>query len=106
MGIVFLLILWPIILVVGIFELILPYIPYIILISAIFWLTVGLILNHIFKKHELYKAGKESSRKWINVLSDLLKWAVRIDIYGNIFLIIASIILAIVFGIKGIVPFL
>lgn len=105
MGAVFFFLLWPLLLVSGLFQLMLPYIPYIVLATSLFWLAIGLILRHIFVKHDIYDAGLNNSRKSVNVLTDILIWAVRVDIIANVILIIGAAITAIVFAIKGITIF-
>ena len=57
MGVVFFLFLWPIVLAVGIFAILLPYIPYIVLAHGIVWLGIGLLARYIFNKHQLFEKG-------------------------------------------------
>ena len=104
MGVVFFLILWPIVLAVGIFAVMLPFIPYIILAHGIIWLIVGLLARYIFNKHQLFKKGSTHKKTWVRVITDIARWAIRIDIVANIILIIGAIILAIIFATKGITP--
>lgn len=106
MGVVFFLFLWPLVLAVGIFELVLPFIPYIILASSVFWLVVGLLIRSIFNKYQLFVKGLSHEKTWVRVCTDIFRWVVRIDIAGNIVLILGAVILAVVFGMKGITPFL
>ena len=104
MGVVFFLFLWPIVLAVGIFAIILPFIPYIILTHGIVWLIAGLLARYIFNKHQLFKKGSTHKKTWVRVITDIARWAIRIDIVANIILIIGAIILAIIFATKGITP--
>lgn len=104
MGAVFFLLLWPLVLAVGIFELVLPFIPYIVLISSTFWLAVGLLVRLIFTRHRLFEIGLSHEKKWVRVVTDIFRWVVRIDIVANVLLIIGAIILAFVFYQKGIIP--
>lgn len=104
MGVVFFLILWPIVLAVGIFAIMLPFIPYIILAHGIIWLIVGLLARYIFNKHQLFKKGSTHKKTWVRVITDIARWAIRIDIVANIILIVGAIILAIIFATKGITP--
>lgn len=106
MGVVFFLFLWPVVFAVGIFALILPYIPYIILIHGIFWLTVGLLTRYIFNKHQLFKKGLSHKKTWVRVMTDIARWAIRLDIAVNAILIAGAIILAIIFITRGITPIL
>ena len=106
MGFVFFLLLWPVVLVFGVFALVLPYIPYITLIHGAIWLGIGLLLRYIFNKHQLFKKGLSHKKAWIRIITDLARWAIRIDIVANIVLIICAIILAVIFATKGITPFL
>ena len=106
MGVVFFLFLWPIVLAVGIFAILLPYIPYIVLAHGIVWLGIGLLARYIFNKHRLFEKGLSNKKTWIRVVTDVARWAIRIDIVANIILIIGAIILAAVFTAKGLTPIL
>ncbi|MBF1170521.1 MAG: hypothetical protein HXL85_04525, partial [[Eubacterium] sulci] len=57
MGAVFFLMLWPLLLVSGLFYVILPFIPYIVMATSLFWLLIGLLLRYIFIKHNVYDTG-------------------------------------------------
>ena len=70
MGVVFFLFLWPVVLAVGAFVLILPFIPYIILAHGIFWLTIGLVARYIFNKHQLFTKGASSKKTWVRVVTE------------------------------------
>lgn len=106
MGVVFFLFLWPLVLAGGLLALILPYIPYIILGHGIFWLAVGPLARYICNKHQLFKKGLSHKKTWVRVVTDIARWAIRIDIVASIILIIGAIILAFVFITKGILPIL
>lgn len=107
MGILFLLfIIWPVVTILGMTVIITPYIPYILMFSAIFWFTIGIIFRHIFVKHELYEAGEKSDKVWFRCLTIILKWLVRIDIIGNVILFVVSLILAIKLIVSGNTPLL
>lgn len=106
MGVVFFLFLWPVVLAVGAFVLILPFIPYIILAHGIFWLTIGLVARYIFDKHQLFTKGSSSKKTWVRVVTDIARWAIRIDIVVNAILIVGAFVLAIVLATKGLTPFL
>ena len=102
MGVVFFLFLWPIVLAVGIFAILLPYIPYIVLAHGIVWLGIGLLARYIFNKHQLFEKGLSNKKTWIRVVTDVARWAIRIDNVANLLLIIGAIIFAAVFTEKGI----
>ncbi len=106
MGVVFFLFLWPVVLAVGAFVLILPFIPYIILAHGIFWLTIGLVTRYIFNKHQLFTKGSSSKKTWVRVATDIARWAIRIDVVVNAILIVGAIVLAIILTTKGLTPFL
>lgn len=105
MGAVFFLMLWPLLLVSGLFYVILPFIPYIVMATSLFWLLIGLLLRYIFVKHNVYHTGLNDERKPVNVLTEILIWVVRIDIVVNIILIIGAVAAAIIFATKGITIF-
>lgn len=104
MGVVFFLFLWPILFAAGIFAFIIPYLPYILLIHSIFWLIIGLLARYIFNKHQLFKKGLSHKKTWARVMTDIARWAIRLDIAINAVLIIGAIVLAIIFITKGITP--
>lgn len=107
MGILFLLfIIWPVVTILGMTVIITPYIPYILMLSAVFWFTIGIVFRHIFVKHELYEAGEQSGKVWFRYFTVLLKWLVRIDIIGNAILFIVSLIMSIKLAVSGNTPFL
>jgi len=62
MGAVFFFILWPLLLLSGLFYVVLPFIAYIVLATSMFWLIIGLILRHIFVKHGIYNAGLKAEK--------------------------------------------
>ncbi|MBQ9683915.1 hypothetical protein IJV57_00365 [Candidatus Saccharibacteria bacterium] len=103
-AIFFLTIFWPIVLAVGVFALILPYIPYITLAHGIFWLLVGILAKFISTKYQLFKKGLSHKKTWVRIITDIFRWVIYIDIVANIILIIGAIILAVVFIAKGITP--
>ena len=105
MGAVFFFILWPLLLVSGLFYIVLPFVPYIVLASSLFWLIIGLLLRKIFIKHNVYNTGINDTRKPVNVLTEILIWVVRVDIVVNIILIIAAVVVAVIFAMKGITIF-
>ena len=105
MGAVFFFILWPLLLLSGLFYVVLPFIAYIVLATSMFWLIIGLILRHIFVKHGIYNAGLENPNKPVNVLTEIPIWIVRVDIVVNIILIIAAVVTVVIFAMKGITIF-
>lgn len=105
MGAVFFFILWPLLLLSGLFYVVLPFIPYIVLATSLFWLIIGLLLRKIFIKHDVYNTGLNDTRKPVNVLTEILIWIVRIDIVVNIILISAAVVVAVIFAMKGITIF-
>ena len=105
MGAVFFFILWPLLLVSGLFYVVLPFVPYIVLATSLFWLIIGLLLRNIFIKHDVYNTGLNDTRKPVNVLTEILIWIVRVDIVVNIILIIAAVVTAVIFVMKGITIF-
>ena len=105
MGAVFFLMLWPLLLVSGLFYVILPFIPYIVMATSLFWLLIGLLLRYIFIKHNVYDTGLNDERRPVNVLTEILIWVVRIDIVVNIVLIVGAVAAAIIFATKGITIF-
>lgn len=106
MGFLFFLFLWPLVVAGGLLALIFPYIPYIILAHGVFWLGVGLLAKYICNKHQLFKKGLSHTETWVRVITDVVRWAIRIDIVANIIIIVGAIILATVFIVKGITPIL
>lgn len=86
--------------------LILPFIPYIILAHGIFWLTIGLVARYIFNKHQLFTKGASSKKTWVRVVTDIARWAIRIDIVVNAILVVGAIVLAIILATNGLTPFL
>ena len=106
MGVVFFLFLWPIVFAFGIFVIILPFLPYIILAHGILWLIIGLLARYLFNKHQLFEKGSSHKKTWVRIVTDVARWAIRLDILANIILIVGAVILAIIFAIKGLSPFI
>ena len=104
MGFLLFLFFWPVILAFGIFVVILPFIPYTVLIHSLIWLGIGLLARHIFNKHRLFEKGKKHKKTWVRVLTDIARWVIRIDIVANIILAVGAVILAIVFVANEITP--
>ncbi|MGYP003472884814 len=86
--------------------LVISVIPYIMIGCSLFWLCVGLIVRHILRKHGLSEKYLNHKEKWVRVLADVIKWLIRLDIYGNLVLIVIGVILAIVLLVQGITPLL
>lgn len=106
MGVVFFLFLFPLLIVIYGFQVVISVIPYIMIGCSLFWLCVGLIVRHILRKHGLSEKYLNHKKKWVRVLADVIKWLIRLDIYGNLVLIVIGVILAIVLLVHGITPLL
>ena len=104
MGAVFTLFLMPIIIIVIGYELVVPFVPYILMISSVVFIIVGLICGRIFNKYGIYEKGDNSEKRGVRIFTDILRWLVRLDVYGNIILLAASVCLAIFFFANGMIP--
>ena len=104
MGAVFTLFLMPLIIIVIGYELVVPFVPYILMISSVVFIIVGLICGRIFNKYGIYEKGDNSEKRGVRIFTDILRWLVRLDVYGNIILLAASIVLAVFFFANGMIP--